>query len=44
MATYHEELQKGGALLHALGLQPSSKGWSIVTFLQRCVHWTVSAG
>jgi hypothetical protein len=27
MATYHEELQKAGALLDASGLQPSSKGW-----------------
>jgi YCII-related domain len=29
MATYHEELAKAGALLDALGLQPSSKGWRI---------------
>ncbi len=29
MATYHEELQRAGALLDALGLQPSSKGWRI---------------
>jgi hypothetical protein len=29
MATYHEELQKAGALLDASGLQPSSKGWSV---------------
>ncbi len=29
MATYHEELQKAGALLDASGLQPSSKGWRI---------------
>lgn len=26
MATYHEKLQKDGALLDASGLQPSSKG------------------
>jgi hypothetical protein len=29
MATYHETLQKEGALLDASGLQPSSKGWRI---------------
>jgi hypothetical protein len=29
MATYHEELQKAGALLDASGLQPSLKGWRI---------------
>src|SRR2546425_4489819 len=29
MATYHEELQKAGALLDASRLQPSSKGWRI---------------
>lgn len=29
MATYHEELAKAGALLHADGLHPSSKGWRI---------------
>ncbi len=29
MATYHEELQKAGALLDASGLQPTSKGWRI---------------
>ena len=29
MASYHEELQKAGALLDASGLQPSSKGWRI---------------
>ncbi|MGH8626977.1 MAG: YciI family protein [Gammaproteobacteria bacterium] len=29
MATYHEALQKAGALLDASGLQPSSKGWRI---------------
>jgi hypothetical protein len=29
MATYHEELQKAGALLDASGLQPSAKGWRI---------------
>ena len=29
MAKYHEELVKGGALLDASGLQPSSKGWRI---------------
>ena len=29
MATYHEELQKTGALLDGSGLQPSSKGWRI---------------
>jgi hypothetical protein len=29
MATYHETLQKAGALLDASGLQPSSKGWRI---------------
>jgi hypothetical protein len=29
MATYHEELQKAGALLDASGLQPSSMGWRI---------------
>ncbi|HSO74254.1 MAG TPA: YciI family protein [Blastocatellia bacterium] len=29
MATYHEELQKAGALVDASGLQPSSKGWRI---------------
>ncbi len=30
MATFHEALAKGGALLDASGLQPSSKGWRIV--------------
>jgi hypothetical protein len=29
MATYHEELQKAGALLDASGLQPSSQAWRI---------------
>ena len=29
MATYHEELQKAGALIDASGLQPSAKGWRI---------------
>ncbi len=29
MATYHEELQKAGALLDASGLQASSRGWRI---------------
>jgi hypothetical protein len=29
MATYHEALQKAGALLDGSGLQPSSKGWRI---------------
>ncbi|MCI0505844.1 MAG: YciI family protein [Gammaproteobacteria bacterium] len=29
MASYHEELQKAGALLDGSGLQPSSKGWRI---------------
>ena len=29
MATYHEELQKAGALLDASGLHPSAKGWRI---------------
>jgi hypothetical protein len=29
MATYHEELQKAGALLDASGLQPSAKGWRV---------------
>jgi hypothetical protein len=29
MATYHEELQKAGALIDASGLQPSSKGWRV---------------
>ncbi len=29
MATYHEELEKAGALLDASGLHPSSKGWRI---------------
>jgi hypothetical protein len=29
MVTYHEELQKAGALVDASGLQPSSKGWRI---------------
>ncbi len=29
MATYHEELQKAGALVDASGLQASSKGWRI---------------
>jgi hypothetical protein len=29
MAAYHEELSKGGMLLDASGLQPSSKGWRI---------------
>jgi hypothetical protein len=29
MATYHEELQKAGALLDASGLQSSLKGWRI---------------
>jgi hypothetical protein len=29
MATYHETLQKDGALLDASGLQPSAKGWRI---------------
>jgi hypothetical protein len=29
MATYHEELQKAGALLDASGLHPSSKGWRV---------------
>jgi hypothetical protein len=29
MATYHEELQKAGALVDASGLRPSSKGWRI---------------
>jgi hypothetical protein len=29
MATYHEELQKAGALLDASGLHRSSKGWRV---------------
>jgi hypothetical protein len=29
MATYHEELQKAGALLDASGLHPSSRGWRV---------------
>jgi hypothetical protein len=29
MATYHEELQKAGALVDASGLQASAKGWRI---------------
>ena len=29
VATYHEELQKEGALIDASGLQPSAKGWRI---------------
>ncbi|HEY7818126.1 MAG TPA: YciI family protein [Vicinamibacteria bacterium] len=29
MATYHEELDKAGALLDASGLKPSSEGWRI---------------
>ena len=29
MVTYHEELQKAGALIDASGLQPSVKGWRI---------------
>jgi hypothetical protein len=29
MATYHEELEKAGALLDGSGLQASSKGWRI---------------
>jgi hypothetical protein len=29
MADYHEQLVKGGVLLDASGLQPSSKGWRI---------------
>jgi hypothetical protein len=29
MATYHEELEKAGALLDASGLQPRSRGWRI---------------
>ena len=29
MATYHEELQKAGALVDASGLRPSAKGWRI---------------
>lgn len=29
MATYHEELQKAGALVDASGLQSSAKGWRI---------------
>jgi hypothetical protein len=29
MVTYHEELQKTGALVDASGLQPSAKGWRI---------------
>jgi hypothetical protein len=29
MATFHEELAKGGVLLDGSGLQPSSKGWRI---------------
>jgi hypothetical protein len=29
MATYHEELQKAGALVDGSGLQASSKGWRI---------------
>lgn len=29
MAEYHEELARGGALLDASGLQPSSKGWRV---------------
>lgn len=29
MATYHEELAKAGALVDAMGLQASSKGWRI---------------
>jgi hypothetical protein len=29
MAKYHEELQKGGVLLDASGLQASSKGWRV---------------
>ena len=29
MATYHEELQKAGALIDASGLRPSAKGWRI---------------
>lgn len=30
MASFHEELAKGGALLDASGLQPSAAGWRIV--------------
>jgi len=29
MASYHEELQKAGALVDGSGLQPSSQGWRI---------------
>lgn len=29
MASYHEELANAGVLLHADGLQPSSKGWRV---------------
>lgn len=29
MAAYHEELAAAGVLLHADGLQPSSKGWRV---------------
>jgi hypothetical protein len=29
MAAYHEELAKGGVLLDAAGLQPSTKGWRV---------------
>jgi hypothetical protein len=29
MATYHEELQRAGALLDASGLHPSARGWRI---------------
>ncbi len=29
MARYHEELQRAGVLLDALGLQPSSRGWRV---------------
>ena len=29
MADYHEQLMKAGALLDAVGLQPSSQGWRI---------------
>jgi ketosteroid isomerase-like protein/uncharacterized protein YndB with AHSA1/START domain len=29
MMTYHEEMEKAGALLDASGLQPSSRGWRV---------------
>lgn len=29
MAQYHEELQRAGALLDAMGLQPSATGWRV---------------